>query len=765
MLRPGSSFHKLKTRKITPFSLLAFAPAMALAPVAADAQEDIPVGQDTPVEQDIPAKLDNSAKQQPSDQIEFAADELNYNFDSEIVSAKGNVLLNRDGQSLRADSVIWNRTTGEVEASGAVIISDADGNRLYGDSVELTDTMRDGVIQNILVVLNQGGRLAARRGDRVDGVVTLSQASYTACSVETSDGCPKDPSWQIKAVRVVYDPDHERVSYDGARIELFGLPVLPLPGLSHSVGEGNRSGLLVPDIRFSNANGVQYSQPYYFALAPNRDLTVTGHVFTEAFPMVSGEYRALTEDGAYRVAAYGTVSQRIPVGNLTPGTGEDNFRGYLDANGRFQLDTNWSINSSVRLVTDRTFLRRYDITRDDRLRSTAQIERIGDTSYFSLSGWYTQTLRVNDSQGQLPVALPIFDYRKRIADPMLGGRIEFQANSLAVTRSDGQDTRRAFGSARWDLQKVTGMGQLLTFTALGRGDVYNSDQNALSPTIIYRGDSGWNARASGTAAAEMSWPLAGQFLDGTQIFTPRFQVVGSVTSANLSIPNEDARSVELEDSNLFSLNRFPGYDRIEDGLRFTYGFQWQFRRPGMTIDTVLGQSYRLSSETTLLPDGTGLSSRTSDIVGRTRVAFRDLVRFTHRYRLDKDSLAVRRNEIDMTVGSRTSYAEIGYLRLNRDISFNIEDLRDREELRAAGRFQFSRFWSVFGSGVVNLTGAQEDPNSNADGFTPIRTRLGVAYEDDCIELGLTWRHDYQQTGDASRGTTILVRFALKNLGF
>lgn len=179
---------------------------------------------------------------------------------------------------------------------------------------------------------------------------------------------------------------------------------------------------------------------------------------------------------------------------------------------------------------------------------------------------------------------------------------------------------------------------------------------------------------------------------------------------------------------------------------------------------VFGQSYKLDADANILPDGTGLSERVSDFVGRTQIRYRDFVKFTHRFRLDKDSLAVRRNELDATIGSSKTYAEIGYLRLNRDITVT-EDLQDREELRIAGRVAFADYWSIFGSGVVNLTDREEDPSQIADGFEPIRTRLGVAYQDDCLEMGATWRRDYITSGDAERGNTFQFYFRLTGLGF
>ncbi|WP_253183214.1 LPS-assembly protein LptD [Sphingobium phenoxybenzoativorans] len=698
------------------------------------------------------------------EEIGFAADQLEYDNNTDVVTATGNVQMLREGNRLRADKVVWHRQTGQVEASGNVSVIDAEGNIAYGDQLEVTDTLKDGIVQNMLIVLQQGGRLAAEKGNRTNGVYYLDHAVYSACKVEDSEGCPKEPTWQIKAVKVIYNPDRQRVTYRGARIEIFGLPLIPLPGLSHPVGDQGGTGLLVPSLRYDRVNGAEMSLPYYVKLAPNSDLTITPHVYSDALPMLQGNYRALHGKGAYQITGYATYGSRIPANAAVAPDSQRDFRGYFDASGKFQLDPEWSISSSIRVASDRTFMRRYDISREDRLRSTIQAERIGEDSYFSIAGWAAQTLRTNDIQGQVPVALPVIDYRLRLADPVLGGRIQLQANSLAITRTEGQDTQRAFAGFQWDLRKLTGMGQEITFTTYLRGDVYHTDETDLTRTVIYRGDEGWHARGIAAAAVDVRWPFIGEAFGGTQRITPRVQIVASPHLANMKVPNEDSRSVDLDDSNLFALNRFSGYDRFEDSTRITYGFEYQVDRKDLSLDAVVGQSYRLNSRSTILPEGTGLASRTSDIVGRTTVRYKDFIALTHRYRVDKDNLAVRRNEIDATVGTKKTYVMAGYLRLNRNASSDIEDLRDREEIRLGGRLQVTRFISVFGSTVINLTGQKEDPLTSADGYEPVRHRLGVAYQDDCLELGVTWRRDYQATGDARRGNSFLLRLAFRNLG-
>jgi LPS-assembly protein len=716
-----------------------------------------------------PQQLSEPAAIEPVDLnkiIEFSADQVTYDSKADLITASGEVRMSRDGNYLAADSVTWDRNTGEVRAHGNVVVLSPEGDKLVGDDVVLTDTFRDGTISNLLIVLESGGRIAAQRGVRVNNVTTLENAIYSPCPVTTPNGCPKRPSWSITAARVIQDPAQNRVRFEGGRLQLFGvtLPVLPFFSIGTGKDKGGVSGWLVPDISVSSRNGLEVAAPRYWRFAPNRDLTVTPHIYTGALPAIEARYRQLNTIGAFQVGGFLTYGRIDDVNTLSTKSDGRSLRGYFEGNGKAQLDPVWSVTGSFRVATDKTVTRRYDVTRDDRLRSFVNAERIDPDSYISIAGWAFQGLRVDDVQRQIPIALPAIDARFRPDDPLLGGKLELQANSLSIVRIDGQDTQRAFASARWDLRRLTPMGQELLLTAFARGDVYHTDEAQETDVAIYRGDNGWHTRGIGALAAEVRWPFVGAAFGGIQRLEPRVQLVLTPPTENLDIPNEDARAVDLEDSNLFALSRFPGYDRWEDGSRITYGLDWALDRPNLSISTTIGQSYRITRAPDIFPDGTGLTARFSDIVGRTRIRYGRFIDLTHRYRVDKDSFEVRRNEVDLTVGTEQTYALIGYLRLNRNISTDIEDLRDKEELRLAGRVKFARYWSLFGATVLDLTDEQEDPLSIADGFAPVRHRLGVNYEDDCIELGLSWRRDYERIGDFRKGSTFSLRFALKGLG-
>jgi LPS-assembly protein len=722
-------------------------PLLLTVPAVAEAQTDAAPSTRTP------AADENQI-------VGFSADLVSYDSDADVVTASGEVRMNRQGNYLAADQVIWDRKTAQVYAKGNVVVVTPEGDKLVGENVQLTDDMKNGAVDNLMVVLESGGRIAARHGTRVDGVSTFNNAIYTPCPVTTDTGCPKRPSWSITAARVIDDPKTKRVRFEGGRLQLFGIDLPLLPVVSIARGTGGATGWLVPDFAISSRNGFEFALPYHWQLAPNRDATVTPHFYTSVLPGIELKYRELNSLGAFQVGGFLTYGRVDSITSTNPGPHQ--LRGYFDANGKWQLDPEWSITASLRAASDKTVTRRYDITNDDRLRSVIDVERIAPNSYISIAGWAFQGLRVDDEQKQIPIALPAIDARFRF-DDIAGGRAEIEANSLDVLRIDGQDTQRAFTSARWDLRRLTPWGQEITLTAYGRGDIYHTDEAEETTVAIYRGTNGWHARAIGALAADIQWPFIGSFFGGVQRLVPRVQFVLTPPTANTDIPNEDARSVDLEDSNLFALNRFPGYDRWEDASRITYGVDWTLERKNLSIESTIGQSYRFGRLRSIFPEGTGLTGRVSDVVGRTHIRYGRFIDITHRYRLDKDSLAVRRNEVDLTVGTTQTYAQIGYLRLNRNIDPTIEDLRDKEELRVAARVLFHRYWSVFGAAVVDLTDKSEDPLSLADGWEPVRSRLGIQYEDDCLTLGLTWRRDYERIGTFRKGSTFALHLAFKGV--
>jgi LPS-assembly protein len=764
--------HALSRRRS---GLLAVAAILALWPSQAVAQRMAPAtwGSPEPANSDPDAPPRRTTLPQAGDTLDFEADQLSYNEDTRLVVASGRVQVARDGFRLIADRVEYKRAPdgagaeapGEVVAIGNVSITDPAGNQAMGDRITLTDSLRDGAIANMLLVLNDGGRLGAKTATRAGDIYTLGRAAYSPCAVVDSEGCPQTPVWKIKAVSVRYDQARHRISYRNASLEMFGVPVLYLPTLSHPDSDAPRAnGLLVPAVEIQRQLGLGISAPIHFGLGPDHDVTLTPWLYSATNPALAFQARRLLKDGPIQVDGMFTMSRRFdlaPDGVTEIDRGE-RFRGYLGVKGRLQHNARWRSVFSLRLTSDDTFNRRYGLGFDDTLRSSYALERITDESWLSISAWYFQGLRATDRAGESPLVLPLIDYDWRPDWDVAGGRVRLGANSMLLTRTDGQDMFRAISWGRWDRNFTTTMGQRVALTGLVRSDVYDVRNSELATFPDYAGRDGWRGRGVALAALDISWPLAGPALGGEQTISPRVQFVAAPRLANSGFPNEDARAFELEDISLFDLNRTPGLDRHESGSRVTYGVEYGLDRPGWQVRTEIGQSVRLNGDGSEFADGTGFRGQVSDIVGRSTLKVGRLVELTHRFRLDKDNFGVRRNEIDLTLGGRRTYVSAAYIRLNRNVT--LEDLEDRQELRIAGRLAFARYWTLFGNAIVDLTSRDDNPLNTGDGFQPIRHRVGLEYEDECFRFGVGWRRDYVGDRDFRPGNNFQISIAFKTLG-
>ncbi|MFL6829222.1 MAG: LPS-assembly protein LptD, partial [Sphingomicrobium sp.] len=298
-----------------------------------------------PVQPGAPVEL-GAAPELP---VEFSADRITYDSDADVVTASGAVRMSREGNYLAADQVIWNRKTGEVRAQGNVVLLTPEGDKLVGDNVLLTDTLRDGTVDNLLVVLETGGRIAATRGTRSGQVTTFENAIYSPCPVTSATGCPRRPSWSITAARVIDDPVHKQVRFQGGRLQLFGVNLPLLPIFSISTDTGGTTGWLVPDFSYSTRKGFEVAVPYHWQIASNRDFTVTPHLYTGVWPALEAKYRHLDQVAAFQVGGFLTYG-RIESADITDDTPSENrgLRAYVEANGKAQFDPLWSLTASLR---------------------------------------------------------------------------------------------------------------------------------------------------------------------------------------------------------------------------------------------------------------------------------------------------------------------------------------------------------------------------------------------------------------------------------
>jgi LPS-assembly protein len=304
-------------------------------------------------------------KKQGGDQaMLLKAERLDYDNANHRVSAVGGVQIYYNGATIEADRVVYDQVTKRLRAEGNARLTEADGRVTYGEIIDLTDDYRDGFVDSLRVETADDTRMAALRANRSEGNNTvLERATYTACQA-CKDDPKKPPLWQVKAARIIHNQTERMIYFEDATLEFFGFPVGYLPFFSTPDPTVKRkSGLLMPIISNSSVYGFAVETPYYFALAPNYDLTLSPRFMTQQGVLLQGEFRHRLENGNYTIHFAGIDQldkNYFGGGNPTPGFRD--FRGSFESSGKFNLTSNWTWGYDALWVSDATFFQDYKIT-------------------------------------------------------------------------------------------------------------------------------------------------------------------------------------------------------------------------------------------------------------------------------------------------------------------------------------------------------------------------------------------------------------------
>ena len=684
------------------------------------------------------------------DNVVFLADEVRYDQALQIVTASGNVELSSGGRILRADTISYNQQSDVVTASGNIVLLESTGEVMFSDYVELTGDLKSGIVKGIRILLDENTRVAANGARRTDNITEMSKGVFSPCDL-CDDDVNAAPFWQIKAVKIVHDQNTHDVEYYDAYFEAFGVPVAYTPYLTHpDPTVKRRSGLLTPSYGSNSNLGLILNVPYYFNLAPNRDATLTTMVLTKEAPVFIGEYRALTEAGAYQLDGSITYTgARDDQGNEEPGNA---FRWYLKGDGLWDYDDTWRYGFDLYRASDDTYLERYDFDDQDTLTSDVFIEGFRNRSYASAYGYVFQGLLEEDIQDEIPVAAPWLTYQL-VTDPDSDGSFfTLDVSGLALTREFGTDMRRVSVAGAYQRPFLTSDGQLFTLRGSLRADGYNvSDVDTGSGPELFSGNTG---RVWPVASLEWRYPFVRESNGVQQLIEPIVMPVISPNGGNpAEIPNEDSQDFEFDDINLFSENRFPGLDRVEGGFRVNYGLRiGAYGQGGGRSEILVGQVYRAQVDDTFQP-GSGLDKPFSDFVGRVLVSPAEYLDLLYRFRLDSDGFAVRRSEVGFVAGPDWFRVSGSYVHLKDDPDAVVDTTGERQQFYTTGYLEFADGWTINANWREDLAG----------GGT-ISYGGGLVYENECIVIEGGLRRRFIENRDVSPDFTVLFTIRLKQLG-
>jgi LPS-assembly protein len=716
-------------------------------------------------------------------QMLVQAVEVDYDYNNSRVSAVGNVQMFFNGTSVEADKVIYDQKTKRLYAEGNIRMTDAEGKVTYANIMDFSDDYRDGFVDSLRVDTADATRMAATRMDRSSGNYTVFENGvYTACA-PCKDDPKKPPLWQVKGARIIHDQTEKMLYFENAQLEFFGVPMAYLPYFSTPDPTVKRkTGFLMPSITSVSTYGFGVETPFYWAIAPDYDATFNPRITTRQGVLFQGEFRQRLINGSYQIRAYG-IDQLDP-GAFAGQPGDRQFRGGVESKGQFALNDKWVWGWDGVLLSDYYFMSDYRLAQyKDPLNSflslpTEAISQlyltgVGNRSYFDARTIYY--LSFSGFQEKVPVIHPVVDYSNVINSPIFGGEFSYKTNFTSLTRetaafdpittlanTNGLCTTasadplarmptqcllrgmpgtytRLTAEAQWRKSFTDTFGQIWTPFASVRADAIDasiSNQPGVS-NFLPVGDT-QALRVMPTVGLEYRYPFINVQPWGTTTIEPIAQVIirPNETYAG-KLPNEDAQSMVFDASNLFSVDKFSGYDRVEGGGRANVGVQatTQFDRGG-SINVLFGQSYQLFGMNSFaVADATntgvdsGLQNARSDYVARVNYSPNRTYTFSVRTRLDEATLNVNRFEaegrasfdrwsVSLMYGNYAQQPELGYL-------------TRREGLLGSASFKVAANWVVSGAARWDLEANKLN-----------QYIVGAGYVDDCFVLAANYVTSY-----------------------
>lgn len=704
----------------------------------------------------VPASRSSMPKPDPNAPVDLAADNLQHDEDTGIITASGHVEFVQGARILRADTISYNLNTGTVTAKGNIVLSEPNGDVHFAEEAELSDEMRNGFVAGLQSYLSEGGHFTAEQGRRInEKLIVMRNAAYTPCECEEDeDG---DPAWQILADEVSVDEEDHTIRYKNARFELFGVPVAWTPFLSHPDGKVKRkNGFLTPQVGFDSQLGFNVTNNYYYSIAPDKDATIGVMAMTQELPVALAQYRQRFAQADLLVEGSATRSNRSDSVAGQEVITDDEFRGHLFGESRWSINEKWRAGLDLEMTTDDQYLRQYDFSNEDVLENELYVERFSGRNYAVGRLLAFQDVRIAEEQTDQPNVLPEAEMNF-IGEPnaVLGGRWDAEISTLQLQREDGQDMTRVVGAAGWQRRHIADAGLVSTLDLSVRGDAYHTNDRDIATGANLRSNDGSETRILPRAHLVSSMPFVKPMERAQAVIEPTASVTvaPNIDDIDGSIPNEDSQDVQLDASNLFEPNRFPGKDRLEDRTHATYGVRTGlYGYQGSFGEVFLGQSYRFDETDNPFPAGSGLENQESDWVGQVAGDYDGRFGVNYRFQLNGRNFSSRRHEVD-------GYADFGRLDLGSRYLFakGLEGTaidESREQIFGGASYHVTRSWRVRGSMLRDMG---ETPGLRSATF-------GVDYFGCCLSLSTTVERNITSDVSGDSGTEVMFRIGLKGLG-
>ncbi len=661
------------------------------AVVAAAALPNYVLAQKAPSSSTTPARL--ADRDSPSD---ISAEKMTGRPDRDL-QLDDKVEVVRGSTKITSDRAKFHVVEDEVEAFGHVRMT-RNGDVYNGDELKLNMDAGKGFVTNPTYRIDRtkGQGHAERINFEAEDRATVIEGTYSTCE-------GTNPDWYLKSSKLRLDTGRDLGVSASSIVYFKGVPILAAPEMSFPLSDARESGVLPPTIGTTNRGGIEVTVPYYFNIAPNRDLTLYPKLIAQRGLQLGADARYI--DPSYSGE---TKLEFLPQDRLTK------TNRYAVASVHTQTFTsgvtlNWNINAA----SDNNYPTDFSNT----LTTASQRLLIRDLNLGYGNSFGTFVARTSKYQVLQDFAAPIAQPYDRLPQltfntfrqDVAGFDFSFDADFTRFTHPTLQRGDRLFAVPRVSYPIIR-PGYFITPKVSLNATRYKLDD-------VVAGVNASPSRVVPTASIDsgMIFERAATFFgkEVTQTLEPRLFYVRTPYRNQDALPNFDSSLADLSFTQIFSENRFVGNDRISDANQITAAVTSRFLQTdgAERARVAFGQRYYLAKPRVSL--GAPQEDSRSDVLlsasGRITNAFYAETNMQYSqtlHRLNRANYAVRYQPAPLKVLN---------LQYRLDLPNNLEKFVD-----VSGQWPIARRW--YGVGRIDYS---LKTSKVAEGL------LGLEYKADC----------------------------------
>lgn len=685
----------------------------------------------------------------------ITADYGHYNPTGDSV-LQGNVVIDQEGRTIRADQVTIDSTQTQASAQGRVQLAQS-GLLTQSDAINYNLKTQTGDLNNSFYISEQqhahGHATQIKRQN--ENLVVLKDASYTACPPE------QKPAWKIQAKQIELDQATGRGVTRGTKLYVKDVPVLAVPYFNFPIDDRRTTGLLSPNFGYSNEGGVQLTAPVYLNLAPNYDLTLTPSYMSKRGAKLDAEFRYMTENfGSGRI--WGGY---LPNDNHY----EDKDRSDLHFLHDWKINNQWSTNLEYNYASDKDYFA--DFNNNPNTRTDLNLRRAWELNYRNGIPGLKAQLKVEDFQ--------TLDQSIKDADKPYARLPQFLLNYVG---GNPQGFQYEFNNDTAYFKKSITDGSALESSGTRIYNQFAVRYNYLTPSWFYaipeisvrsintfydqdskegRGLSISDDLEKSVTVPQFSFATGvtfekeGKFL---QSISPRAFYAYSPYKKQDDHPNFDSTTASINYDQLFNPYRFYGHDRLDDNNFLSLGVTYSLLdTEGLErIKASIGQSYYFSDRRVTLnqqPDEFDTQRRTGPIVSVSSQLNQNFTIAANSAWMSNGDNAQRDFQA-YYAGEKGNLYNVGYFYRN-----NIPDRQSSYDQAVASFIQpIKDNWRIMGHAQYDL-----------DNSLMREYLLGVNYESCCWAISVYGRSYYNDLDDPNspdvhRKRAVMAEVTLKGLG-